>query len=212
MRVGRGVTPAELAERHSRLYHLTRPEAWPAIAQHGLWSTSALLDRAGLDPPARAAIEQTCRPRAVSLVGHAFGDVVLNDQSPMSDRALAGCLDDGLVPADWLRLLNGRVFFWADEAGLARLLGARANRGRAVLVLTLDTLALAEAYGGRMALSAINSGATIRRPARRGLSTFTPLGAGSYAEWARLRGRRDRVLEVTVEGGVVDLERFMVGR
>ena len=206
------MTPAELAARHPRLYHVTLPGAWPAIERHGLLSTSALLDGMDLDPPARAAIEQTCRPRAVPLVGHPFGDVVLNDQSPMSDRALAGCLDDGLAPADWLRRLNGRVFFWADEAGLARLLGARANRGRAVLVLTLDTLALAEAYGGRMALSPINSGATIRRPARRGLSTFTPLGTGSYAEWARLRGRRDRVLEVTVAGGVVDVGRFLVGR
>lgn len=206
------MTPADLAARHPRLYHLTLPSAWPSIDRHGLLSTSALLDGAGLDPAARTAIERTPRRTAVPLDHPSFGPVVLNDQTPMTRRALEGCLDDGLTPVDWLALLNGRVFFWSSEAGLQRLLQARANRTRPVLVLHLDTLSLAHAYAGSIELSPINSGATIRKPARRGTTTFTPLTALSFPEWSRLRGKKDTIREVTVLGGVPDIARYITAR
>ncbi len=109
-------------------------------------------------------------------------------------------------------MLNARVFFWADRNGLSRLLGARFNRGRAREVLVFDTLKLATAYGERMELCPINSGATIRRPARRGVSTFTPLLAKSYREWRTQRGGHDRILEITVRDGVTDISTYLVGR
>ncbi|GJD94859.1 hypothetical protein OCOJLMKI_2066 [Methylobacterium iners] len=127
----------------------------------------------------------------------------------MTEPALAKCLDDGLSPADWLALLNQRIFFWCDAEGLARLLGARANRSRAVDVLVADTLGLARAYAHRIELSPINTGATLRKPARRGPSTFTPLLELSFEDWSRKRGRRDRILEVTVIGGVPDIARYV---
>ena len=114
------------------------------------------------------------------------------------------------MPADWLRLLNARVFFWADTDGLARLLGARINRARPREVLGFDTLGLARAHAERMELCPINSGSTIRKPARRGLATFTPLLAMEYAQWRRQRGGRDRILEVVVRGGVPDISRYLV--
>ena len=197
------MTPEELAARHPRLFHLTLPSNLPGIERHGLLTASALMALHGTD------LARTRRPTAVLLRSAEHGDATLNDQSPMSERALAGCLDDGLTPGDWLALLNGRVFFWADRAGLERLRGARANRDRDVAVLEVNTLALAGAYAHRIELSAINSGSTIRRPARRGLETFTPMLAGSYGEWSRLRGGRDRVLEVTVVGGLPNVSRFL---
>ena len=129
----------------------------------------------------------------------------------MMEAALARCLDDGLTPDDWLSMLSARVLFWANEAGLDRRLPARANLGRAVTVLVVDTLALAHACAGQIELSAINSGATIRRPARRGLSTFTPMLRHSFAEWSRLWSRRDTVLEVTVVGGVREVTLMLAG-
>lgn len=199
------MTPDELAARHPSLFHVTRLGAWDGIRARGLLPASALLDLFGVQGAERERVERRCRPRAVVLEHPEHGTVEINDQSPMREAALAGCLDDGLAPADWLMLLNRRVFFWSDEAGLARLLGARANRARAVEVLVVDTLALARACSDRMELCPINSGATIRRPARRGLSTFTPLLALPYDEWSRRSGGRDRILEVTVVGGVVDI-------
>ncbi len=204
------MTPEDLAARHPRLYHVTDPAAVDGIRQHGLLPTSDLLTRFGLTGDARRAIE--CQPRTtgVVLTHPVYGQVTITDNSPLSMAALAACLDDGLSPEQWLLQLNRRVFFWADEEGLARLLGARLNRGRDRAVLVLDTLSLARRHAERVELSAINSGATIRRPARRGLATFTPLGVCSFDAWRRLRGRIDRVREVTVVGGVADVARHIV--
>lgn len=203
------MTPEELSARHPRLFHVTLSGACDGIRSKGLLPTSRLLDVFEVSPYERVRLEQVRRPAAVTIHHTVHGTAVLNDQSPMTERALTKCLDEGLAPADWLLLLNRRVFFWADEAGLARLLGARANQGRALDVLVVDTLGLARAHAERIELSPINSGATIRRPARRGLSTFTPMLALSYDDWRRKRGRLDRILEVTVLDGVPDIARFM---
>lgn len=200
------MTPEDLALRHPRLYHLTAPEAVDGILRHGLLPTSTLLTRFEIIGDARRALERARRPVGVTLTHPVHGRVTITDNLPLSEAALAGCLDDGLSPEQWLLLLNGRVFFWADEAGLARLLGARLNRGRDRAVLVLDTLGVVRQCAERVELSAINSGATIRRPARRGLSTFTPLGVHSFEAWRRLRGGRDTVREVTVVGGVPDVK------
>lgn len=115
----------------------------------------------------------------------------------MTETTLAGCLDGGLTPAHWLALLNRRVFFWSDVKGLARLDGARANRARA------------RAHAERIELSPINSGATIRKPARHGPATFTPLLELSYVQWRRKRARHDRIIEVTVLDYVKDIANYV---
>jgi hypothetical protein len=203
------MTAEELAERHPELYHVTLPGAWDGIERHGLLSTSRLLDLFEWQGEARERLERRRRPSAVEIRHPRHGRAVLNDQSPMTEPALARCLDDGLSPADWLALLNRRVFFWCHAEGLARLLGARANRSRALDVLVVDTLGLARAYAHRIALSPINTGATLRKPARRGPATFTPLLELSYRDWSHKRGRRDRILEVTVIDGVPDMRRYV---
>lgn len=204
------MTAAELAARHPRLYHLTDPAAWSSIRRHGLLSAAALAEFFDLPPSERERLLGRRRATAVELRHPRQGRAVLGDNRPLSERALGRCLDDGLAPADWLRLLDARVFFWASREGLARLLEARTNRERPRLVLELDTRSLAAAHAETLCLSPINSGATLRRPARRGLATFTPLARHDYAGWSRLRGRRDRVLEVTVDTAVPDVERHLV--
>ena len=196
------MTPEDLAALHPRLFHLTAPEALPGIERHGLLSARNIVERTGADPTLLS------RRRAREVPIERAGDrYVLNDNIPLSEATLARVLDDAMTPADWLRHLNGRVFFWVDEDRLARLRGAATNRDRDRAVLVLDTLSLARAHGDRMSLSPINSGATGRSPARRGRNTFTPLAAHSYDAWRRLRrpGRAlDRIAEVTVEDAVPD--------
>ena len=204
------MTPEDLSARHPRLFHVTEPGAAASIRRLGLLSTSRLLDMFELPETERAALELQRRPRAVPLHHPRYGRAVLNDNLPLSERGLASCLDDGLTPTDWLRMLNDRVFFWADAEGLARLLTARVNRDRAREVLVLDTLGLARAHADQVELCAINSGATLRRPARRGLATFSPLATYSYDQWRRLRGRLDRIREVVVRGGVPDIDRYVL--
>ncbi len=206
------MTPEALAAIKPRLFHVTTPGAWDRIATQGLLSTFGLLGLHGVDAQRREALIAHRRPTEVALEHPVHGQAVLNDNLPLSEKALAGCLDDGLSPADWLRMLNQRVFFWVDENGLNRLLGAKMNRDRARDVLVFDTLSLARATVDRMELSPINSGATIRRPARRGLGTFTPLGAMDYAGWRRRRGGRDSIVEVVVRDAVPDIARHLIER
>ena len=199
------MTPEQLAEHHPRLYHATSPEAWPSIRAHGLLSAAALTTLFEIDATRRHELLGERRPATMTIEHPRHGRATLSDNLPLSFTALEKCLDDGLTPRDWLALLNARVFFWASRDGLGRLLGARSNRGRPRLVLELDTVSLARAHADALALSPINSGSTIRKPARRGPGTYTPLDRHAYADWRRLRGGRDRVLEVTVDAAVPDV-------
>ena len=206
------MTPEELAERHPRLFHVTTPGAWPLIKRYGLLPTAALLELFGVEPVRRDALVSRRRPASVPVHHPSLGEAMITDNVPLSEAALARCLDDGLSPSDWLRMLNARVFFWVDRGRLDGLLNARLNRGRAREVLTFETLSLARAHAERVEISPINSGSTIRKPARRGLATFTPLLATEYREWQRRRGARDTIVEVTVVGGVPDAARHLLTR
>lgn len=206
------MSPDDLAARHPRLYHVAEPGALPGIVRHGLLPTSTLLSLFEVAPADRPAIERRRRPIGVPLTHPVHGEAVINDNVPLSETALVACLDDGLAPADWLAILNRRVFFWPDEESLAGLRGARLNRDRDRLVLVLDKVSLARRHGERMELAAINTGSTIRRPARRGLSTFTPLHRHDYETWRRLRCGRDRIREVTVVGGVTEVADHLIAQ
>jgi hypothetical protein len=207
---GLALSPEDLAKIHPRLYHVTDPSALQGIMRHGLLPTSVLLSLFEVPSVDRKAIERRRRPASVSLSHPIHGSAIITDNRPLSETALTTCLDDGLAPEDWLAILNNRIFFWSDEKSLARLLGARLNRVRDRLVLVLDTLSVARQHHQRMELSAINTGSTIRRPARRGLSTFVPLARHDYETWRRLRGGWDRIREVTVVGGVTQIADHLI--
>jgi hypothetical protein len=204
------MTPEELAARHPRLYHITEADAWPSIAQRGLLSTRRLLDLEEVEPERRAHLAKRRRPQPVALTHPEHGRVVLNDQGPLSEKALSGCLDDGLAPADWIAILNDRAFFWADQASLDRHQNAWRNHLRPYVILVVDTLSLARAHAGRIEICPINSGSTMRRPARRGLGTFTPLETMDFEMWSRKRGQRDMIREVVVRDGIADIGQHVV--
>ena len=199
----------ELIRDCPTLYHMAERGSWPSIQRHGLLSTSALLDLYGVHGPERDAIEGCRRPEAVPLQHPALGRAVIRDQMPMDDAGLRKCLLDGLVPEDWYRLLNRKVFFWLTRARLLRLMDAKLNRNLAHDVFELDTAALVEAYRPAVTLSPINSGATRPFPARRGLATFQPIASYPYARWRSKRPRGERVVELAIDRGVPDIARFV---
>jgi hypothetical protein len=78
------------------VYHLADAENLPSIERHGLFSTSALLDRIGIRGSKRAGIERAQRlSRTVLADG-----VVIRDQKPMPPEALQKCLVE-LTAALW---------------------------------------------------------------------------------------------------------------
>ena len=210
------MTEAELAELIRdcpTLYHMAERGSWPSIRQHGLLSTSALLDRYGVDGPERDAIEGQRRPEGVTVEYSTFGRIVIRDQKPMDDAGLRLCLLDGLLPEEWYRCLNRKVFFWLTRERLLRLLHARVNRALEHDVLELDTASLVAAYRSAITLSPINSGTTKPFPStasKRGRATFLSIADYPYAQW-RSSGRKlgERAVELTVDYGVPDVTRFV---
>lgn len=204
---------AELIRDCPTLYHMAERGTWPSIRQHGLLSTSALLDLYEIQGAEREAIEERRRPEGVTIDRPALRPVVIRDQKPMDDAGLRMCLLDGLSPEDWYRSLNRRVFFWLTRERLLRLLNARPYRHDEHDVLELDTASLVAAYRATITLSPINSGTTKPFPStasKRGRATFLPIAEYPYAQW-RSNGRKpgERVVELTVDYSVPDVARFV---
>ncbi len=200
----------DLIATYPRLYHMAEDASWKSIEQHGLLSTSALLDLHGIQGAEREAIESQRRPISVPVRGPGMPPAVIRDQKPMTASALNKCLMDNMTPREWFELLNGRVFFWLSEARLARLLKAKAYRDRPQIVLTVDTRSLVAAHRKSIELSPLNSGATIYNPAPRGRETFLPISKYPFGCWRRRRKLEDAIVELAVIGGVPDIKAHLV--
>ncbi len=190
-----------LASRYPVLYHMAEDGSWESIHRLGLLSTSALLDRFEVQGERRYAIESMRRPEIVSLEHLELGTALVRDNKPMQEKVLGRCLY-GMTPGEWYEHLNRRVFFWVERERLLRLLGARAYRDRAHLVLEVDAAALLRRHADRVALSPINSGATFAmNPAPRGSDTFRRIA--DHPE-----GRP--IVELAVDYAVLDIADFTI--
>lgn len=200
---------AELLADSPTLYHMAEQGSWPSIRNYGLLSTTALLDRYGITGAARTAVESKRRPASVSLERNGFDRAVVRDQLPMDDSGLTRCLEDGLSPEEWYRILNAKVFFWLTRERLLRLLNAGTYRLQEHDVLVLDAKPLIEAYEGKIWLCPINSGCTKPFPHPRGKRTFLRVRDYPYAQWKANRKRGERVVELAVDYAVPDVAKFV---
>src|SRR5262245_53924072 len=96
--------------------------SWPSIASRGLLSATALLDLFEVPEPDRTEIEGSSRPDSVAIEHPRYGRAVIRDNKPLLESRLSGCLEDGLAPEDWYRLLNQRAFFWLTRKRVDKLL------------------------------------------------------------------------------------------
>lgn len=85
------------------------------------------------------------------------------------------------------------------------MLGAGAYKNQEHIVLKVCTASIVTKHHGSIELSPMNSGAT--RPWRhpRGSDTFLPIAEYPYEQWRKARPRGDRVVELTVIGGVPNI-------
>lgn len=195
----------------SYVFHLAEEANFPSIQRHGLLSTSALLDLAGIQGKERFRLERRQRPTLIKLANGAY----LRDQKPMPPQALASCLI-GMEPVDWYRLINSKVFFWMDSDRLNRQ--RRACEPRPQIVMVVETKRLLDRYAEMASLSPINSGNARRKPALRGRSTFVPYARWSESGWdseaagvgVRWRPRTHRPVELTVDGAVPDIMELVI--
>lgn len=168
-------------------------DSWRSIKKHGLLSTAALLDLFEVRGDERIKLESRWRPRSVTIHHRVHGTAVIRDQRPMPENELTQVLV-GVQPGEWYKLINGKVFFWADLWGLKKLLRAVMYRGRSHDVLAVDTRALLDRHMQEMWLTDQNTGSVISGR-RRGLDTFKRVREFS-APW---------VTEVAVDYGVPDV-------
>ncbi len=204
-----GAELEELLEDCPTLFHMAERGSWFSIKRHGLLSTSALLDVVELSGVERRRIESERRPDKVTLQNKAIGEIIIRDQKPMDDAGLIRCLQDGLTPEEWYRLLNARVFFWLTEDRLHRLLCAGPYRDSEHDVLELDAAALVAAHRAAITLSPMNSGCTKPIPHPRGRETFTSIDDYPYGYWRSRRKRGERIVELAVTGSVPDIRKYV---
>ena len=197
----------EFVERYPTLYHMAERNTWPAIKQNGLLSTTASLDRYAIESAQRESLEKLHRPDKVAI-GPLGNQIVLRDQKPMEPSRLAQALEAGLTPTIWYKLLNGKVFFWAQEHRLQNLLKARHYRSLEHDVLTIDTASLVAAHEQEIWLCPMNSGNTFPIPHRRGESTFRRIA--DYPMKANGVTPIKEVVEVVVDHSVVDISTHVV--
>lgn len=201
------LTADQFVDLHPRLYHMAADGTWPSILEHGLLSTSAILDLAGMEGERRRRIEEERRLESVS-VSTPDGQFVLRDQGPLSEDKLASCLVDMTVP-EWVKLLNGLVFFWPTMKRCADLLGAKAYRDDWHTIIEFDAARLLARHD--VLLSPINAGAVLYDPPPRGSFTFTTVEEFPFDEYRRRRKSAARaVAEVAVRHSIPDVRPLVV--
>jgi hypothetical protein len=203
------LTPEYIAERWPRLYHMAEAGSWPSIQEHGLLSTSALLDLFEITGPDRDAIESARRAESVAIHHSAHGTAWIRDNKPINETVLRRTLI-GMSESEWYRTLNGRVFFWLSTERLDRLRDAPPYRGREHDILTLDTAALLQAHGAAVELAHLNSGA-VHPGAKytRGADTFQTIATYTWRD--RLAtAASEPIVELTVPYAVPDASRLII--
>ena len=162
----------KLIELYPRIYHMAERGAWDSIRTRGLMSTTAVLDHLAVADGERARYESEHRGQKMDVKSGDPSSIVLRDQKPMPEGRLITALTGGTTPRQWYELINGKVFFWAEEQRLHGLLGARDYRKLEHDVLTLDSSTFIPAYAEAIWLCHMNSGNTWPMPHRRGTEIF----------------------------------------
>lgn len=195
-------TSDEIISRFPKLYHMAEGGSWPSVLEHGLLSTTALLDLFEISGPRRTAIESEWRPESIEITHPIHGRAIVRDQGPMPPRTLAPVLID-MSPSDWYRLVNRKTFFWLGLNRLDRFLNAAPYRQKVHDVIIVDTRAMFRYNAAQITLASFNTGVSSFGPRfMRGKTTFRsieefPLGAGSGAP-----------VELAVDYRVTDLDRI----
>jgi hypothetical protein len=199
-----------LIKLYPRLFHMTHEGSWPGIQQHGLLSTTALLDLFEVTGERREQLEVVRRAQSEEIVHPKHGRALLRDQKPLNEKKLKAALTDGLTTEDWCRNLNGRVFFWGPETRLGILRGASEYKDNRQTIVVVDTAKLVQKYADQIELCHMNSGCTMPMAFPRGKDTFLPLEKYPLEERRKKYGTKNAVAEITIKNAVPDVTDFVI--
>jgi hypothetical protein len=190
------MTPDRFVEKCPSLWHVAPAGAWDRIGREGFCTAEQLIRRADLDEWRLTELLRKPRRESVRLVVEGQ-EVVLRDQGPLFKKAdLASILDDGLTVADWIHVLNSRVYLFAHKDDMTTLLEKYVGRDGAQDLITISPWRLLNHAGPRIELSAQNAGAIAHRMG-------TQKGRDTFVSITRFPDRRP--VEVTIVDGLDDL-------
>jgi hypothetical protein len=194
-----------LISEYPKIYHMAEDGSWENIKKFGLLSTSALLDKWGIQGKVRKAIENEYRPSSITIHSIEFGSATIRDQKAMPPVQLQQCLPKTITVSEWYKYLNERVFFWSNFTGLKFMLSANNYIKKAHTVIAVDTEKLITDYGEKVFLSAINSGSTYCKkgkvtPEYRDFNTFKDIKNYS-GYW---------LTELTINNGIPDITKYVI--
>ena len=195
----------DLISKYPKIYHMAEDGSWENIKRFGLLSTTALLDKWGIQGEERSVIEDKYRSSSITINSIEFGSATIRDQMAMPPAKLRRCLPDTITVSQWYEYLNKRVFLWSDWRGLKFMLSANNYIKKAHLVIVVDSEKLLTNYRDRVFLSAINSGSTYCKkgkttPEYRDFNTFKDIK--SYpGHW---------LTELTIDYGIPDITNYVL--
>jgi hypothetical protein len=178
------------------LWHVAPAGAWERISRTGFRTADQLIGEATLDDEQRTAL--TTLPRRDPVRLDIGGDeVLLRDQAALYPKPDQPCsLGDGQDVQTWVRLLNQRVYFFADAASMQKMVDKYVARDGAQDVLVLSPMRLIDAVRPQIQLAAQSSTTVAKRKT-------SPKDRDPFVSIALFPDRRPS--EVTVVGGLDDL-------
>jgi hypothetical protein len=190
------MTPEQFLNRCKVICHVGPAGVWEQVQKSGFRTAEQLILEADLTEEERQALLTEPRRESVRLSVQGEG-VILRDQGPLFARKdLKSILGDGLNVADWIHLLNQRVYFFTDETSMRKLLDKYIQTDGAQDVIWLSPLKFVEAAGLSLELTSQNTAAIARQSGtQKTEDAFAPL-------W-RFTDRKPT--EATIFGGLDDL-------
>ncbi len=188
-------TLADLARLRPELVHVTFAGAFAHIQRLGLRSVAQLVSDAGLDAADAAALTLRYRTEPHRLILSDGTVVMLRDQ--LRKRSDVESSLDGITEAQWLHLLNARVYlFPSHHKRVTELVDAYVAKGQPQDVIRFNTMSVLRNHEHDVEVATVNSGTFPRvKGPTRGRGTFVPLAMLPV-------GGLSKVQEVTIKGSL----------
>jgi hypothetical protein len=183
--------------RHYPLtFHVSLCPVPDLLLSNGLFSAAGLLElTASSEEQCKILLESQRQTTLRVLTG--FGPAIINDQLPLPDKALAGCLT-GMLPREWCKELNERFFFFLTQERALQFARVQMSKLPQKILVTLSTERLIRGREDAFELCHFNSGNALRKAAPRGRNSFIPIASYPLAERITKFGRARAVAEMSI--------------
>jgi hypothetical protein len=170
--------------RHEFLYHLTSAEnADEIIEARRLSSTKKILANSTFSQEEKTKYLTERRPVHLQVDGIDGSVVMVRDQRPISEKALAKTLTDDWTVGQFIESLNSRIFFWPNLKRLA--IHYKRYQSENPRIIRVRSKAMVEKNTHNLRFCHLNSGATRchpkwKAPPPRGANTFVRVDEWPY--------------------------------